>query len=98
MTMSVTQDFEQKMRDSIAAARRDLNWSPSGWQQLIRVYGGIGAAKRLLAQPISPGLTRLFMAERLDLSVEALVVRPRYAELFTDGEIATARRRLGKAR
>ena len=41
---------------------------------------------------ISEGFAALWERGRLDLSVEALVIDPRFAQLFTDKEIDTARR------
>jgi hypothetical protein len=58
-------------------------------------YGGLGTAKRLLATTdISTGFTALYERGRLDLTVEALVVQPQFANLFTAQEIEIARQRL----
>ncbi|WP_432934699.1 hypothetical protein ACQPZZ_21440 [Microbispora sp. CA-135349] len=42
------------------------------------------------------GLDALWERGRLDLTVEALVVQPRFAELFTPEEVEVARHRLGQ--
>jgi hypothetical protein len=58
-------------------------------------YGGLGTAQRLLASTqTSTGFTALYEHGRLDLTVEALVVKPEFAGLFTDEEIDIARQRL----
>jgi hypothetical protein len=52
-------------------------------------------AHRLLAATrISDGFTALWERQRLDLAVEAVVLRPEFQALFSDEEVETARRRL----
>ena len=43
---------------------------------------------------VSDGFTTLWELKRLDLSVEAYVLRPEYAPLFTEEERGIARARL----
>jgi hypothetical protein len=66
--------------------------------QAVRRKGGLACAKALLARPRSYGLERLMAEGRTDLSVEALVMDPRYADLFSPEERATAVTRLASAR
>ena len=64
-------------------------------RRMIGQRGGLATAKHLL-RPGDPasGLERLWREGRLDLSVEALVLRDRWRSLFTDEELAEADRRL----
>jgi hypothetical protein len=48
----------------------------------------------LLAPSVSDGFVSLWEKQRLDLTVEALVVEGRFAHLFTEDELGIARRRL----
>jgi hypothetical protein len=58
-------------------------------------YGSLGTAHRLLASSeIHSGFTALYERGRLDLTVEALVVKPEFASLFTEDEIGIAKQRL----
>lgn len=58
-------------------------------------HRGLETARILLhAKTVSEGYTALWERQRLDLTVEALVLAPDYASLFTDEERAIARRRL----
>jgi hypothetical protein len=58
-------------------------------------HGGVGAAQRLLHGPdASDGFTTLWEARRLELSVEAHVLLPRFRALFTQRELRKARHRL----
>ena len=53
------------------------------------------AALTLLASPtVSDGFAALWQCGRLDLTVEALVLRPPWSALFTEQELTTARKRL----
>jgi hypothetical protein len=57
-------------------------------------YGGVKTARRLLwKDDVSDGFTTLWELKRLELSVEAYVLRPEYAPLFKDAERGTARAR-----
>jgi hypothetical protein len=63
----------------------------------VRSHGGPEYARYLLRKRgVSDGFRRLSDEGRLDLSVEALVLKPEYAELFTDAEKRTATDRLGE--
>ncbi len=61
----------------------------------VRQNGGVEATRRLLrkSQP-QEGLETLRKIRRLDISVEAYVLRPEYAALFTEDEREVARARL----
>lgn len=55
----------------------------------------MGAAKALLSKPsVTTGFERLWLEKRLDLTVEALALNPKFADLFTSEELATVERRL----
>jgi hypothetical protein len=62
---------------------------------MLSEHGGLVTAQRLLAAPTaSEGFTALWERQRLDLTVEAQVVQPRFAPLFTEEELDVARQRL----
>ena len=89
----LSKQFETEMR-AIYPQCAKFGYHSSYLLQLISEHGGVGAAKHLLASPPSEGFSRLALEERLDLSVEAVVLKPQWEELFNDTELATARRRL----
>ena len=73
---------------------KDHDYYATYFKRMIDEYGGIQAAKRLLAkQEIQEGLMKLWRMKLLNQSMEALVIQERFKSLFTDGEIAEARRR-----
>jgi hypothetical protein len=87
--------FERAMKDVYIRARAEANYTATYFVGMLSDYGGLGTAKRLLAtHEVSTGFTALYERDRLDLTVEALLVQPRFASLFTPDEIETARQRL----
>lgn len=85
------------MREMYVRAKREAGYNATILLQMISTHGGVGTARRLLASShISDGFTALWEAHRLDLTVEALVLRPAFRELFTEAELDIARNRLGQ--
>jgi hypothetical protein len=75
--------------------RSEFNHNPRYFVSTIAQHGALDAVRRLLAAPaVNDGFVFLWERQRLDLSVESLVLEERFAHLFTDGEKEIARRRL----
>ena len=84
--------FHRAMMASIETCKRELHYNPSYTARMIQEHGAVETARRLLRkEDYSEGMTRLWQEQRLDLSAEALVLRPEFAALFTDEERALAR-------
>ena len=90
---ALDREFADALRD-IYAQCAALNYHPTGMLQMIERLGGIGTARRLLELPPSDGFARLALLERIDLTVESLVLEPRWGGIFSDEERQIARRRL----
>ncbi len=87
--------FEKAMKNVYLLARTEAGYDARYFVGMLSTYGGLGTAKRLLATTdASSGFTALYERGRLDLTVEALVIKPEFASLFTDDEIDIARERL----
>jgi hypothetical protein len=95
-------DLEKALYDALIAATKEckkLHYNPTLMLQMIHDSGPLGACQRLLAATtISDGFARLWELHRLDLTVENIVLQPRFAGLFTDEERLIARRRLEEYR
>lgn len=61
---------------------------------MVSEHGGVETAHLLLAKEPTEGFTKLWEKKRLDLSVEALVLKPQFAPLFDEIERENARKRL----
>jgi hypothetical protein len=88
--------FDQTMFDIYRRADKEVGYRPTIFLDMLHKRGGIATARALItaAKP-SDGYTRLFEKQRLDLTVEAVVVdEPRWHPLFTAEELAQAQKRL----
>lgn len=88
--------FDRDM-ENIYVQANAIGYHATDFLRMLREHGGLDTAHRLLSSAtISYGFTQLWLMGRLDLTVEALVLRPEYAPLFSDAELTTARQRLGR--
>lgn len=88
----LAQQFENELRDKMFRAKKECKYNPTRFNQMLTQYGGVGTAKRLIANGImtsktSDGYTTLYLCGRLDLTMEHSVCQPKYRELFTQEEI-----------
>src|SRR5699024_940448 len=87
--------FEQEMIDIYMTAKKECGYNASRFLQMLGAKGGLAAAKKLISKTGgTDGLTTLWEHGRLDLSVEAHVLKAEYAELFPDEERRMCRERL----
>lgn len=87
--------FNVDMQNIYIIAKKELRYNATRFLQLVSEIGGLQAAKILIAKDGGTyGFEVLWEHKRLDLSVEAHVVKPEYSELFTDQERGMSRKRL----
>jgi hypothetical protein len=87
--------FEAAFLEAALAWKLDTGYVWRRLRPMVAQYTALGTAKRQVIKPgISPGFQKLKDAGRLDLTIEALVLRPEFAPLFTRSEKEAARRRL----
>lgn len=83
------------MRRLYDRAQHEANYTAGYFLSMLASLGPIGTARKLLTAPsVSDGFAALWERGRLDLTVEALVTKPRFAALFSEEELDAARRRL----
>jgi len=88
-------EFAKEMRALYDRARREVNYTPGYFLSMLADLGPLDTARRLLHAPaVSDGFAALWERGRLDLTVEALVIQPRFESLFNEHERETARKRL----
>ena len=86
-------EFEEALWASCRECRR-IGYKPTAFERMLRDYGAVKTAQRLLKTfKYSDGFRRLWQLRRLDLSLECQVLRHR--GLFTTAELDQARERLG---
>lgn len=87
--------FHEEMLQIYYQAKKHCNYNATRFFQMVNEKGGLTTAKVLLSnQESQSGLTTLWECGRLDLSMEALVIAPRFEELFSLEEREMARERL----
>ena len=88
--------FNNAMKYIYETAKRDCGYNATRFMQLVAEKGGIATAKQLISKSEGSGLGTLWEYGRLDLSVEACVLKEEYKELFTDEERKICSERLRK--
>ena len=92
---NLEKQFEKEMLDIYIMAKKECGYNAVRFLQLVSEKGGLAAAKQLINKPGgTDGFTTLWEHHRLDLSVEAHVLKSEYAELFTEEEKNICRNRL----
>ena len=88
--------FDRAMEEIYVRAKNEAGYVASIFHRMLSERRGQQTAKDLInAKLPSQGYTRLWELERLDLTVEALVVdEPKWHPLFTTDELERARKRL----
>lgn len=95
---ATVQDFEHAMGELCRRAESELSFRLPYLLRLLDERGALGAAQRILQPgPLVHGFVPLWEQGRLDLTVESLALEPRFRELFTEQELATARTRLDRS-
>ena len=93
--MTLEKQFEQEMVDIYMTAKKERGYNASRFLQMISAKAGLAAAKQLISKPGgTEGFTTLWEHGRLDLSVEAHVLKPEYNGLFTDADRKLCKDRL----
>lgn len=91
----IASSFDEAMRNVYRLALAECGYRATRFLELVETRGGVAAAKQLLNAPgHSEGLTKLWEAKRLDLSMEVLVLTDPWTTLFSDDERRIAYRRL----
>jgi hypothetical protein len=97
MSDDLEKQFDYEMLKLYRTMNKEAGFRSEKFLHMVGQNGGLDTAHTLLhAQDVSEGFKFLCERGRLDLTVEAFVIRPEWKELFTDEELAIARERLKK--
>jgi len=98
VTHDLEKQFHQEMLN-IGVQASKIGYRPTYFLRMVQTLGGLAAAGQLLdSSTISEGFTRLFELNRLDLSVEAVALKPVYRNLFSEEQLQCAHDRLVQMR
>jgi len=89
-------EFDGRMQRVYLDGKREAKYSAPLFGELLKAHGGLETARRFLHSPdYAPGFTKLWERQRLDLTVEAVILyEEKWHSLFTAEEIAICRKRL----
>lgn len=96
--MSLEDELTAAFIDGYKVAGKEVGYWGHRFLQAVKRSGGLATAKRMLLprnEGQRKGLDALLEASRPELTVEAIVLKPRFRRLFTAAEIVTAQERLG---
>ncbi|MEO7963841.1 MAG: hypothetical protein ABIT38_08025 [Gemmatimonadaceae bacterium] len=87
--------FHRRMMDIYKSAKADADYNSTAFLGLVNGKGGVEAARMLLrASDVSEGFTALVERNRLDLTVEAVILEDEWHTLFDESDRAIATQRL----
>ena len=90
------EEFERELKLNISKMGT-INYTPTTLIRMGEEFGYLDASKRLISQrEETHGFTKLLLEERVELSIEALAVKPKYRSLFTERELSYCLERLPK--
>lgn len=85
---TLEQQLQQELIHTVEQHNLVCGWNPARFLQSVNQYGAVSVLRRMLAQgKTSESFERLAEQGRLELSIEALIVKKQYAPLFTDKEV-----------
>lgn len=97
-TANLQAEFTAHLLSLAQRSNDELHFHPGYFIKMVKIQGGVGAAKTRLAKPsASEGFDVLKKLSRLDLSMEAAVIELPWASMFTTAELAIARAPGGRA-
>jgi hypothetical protein len=89
-------EFATRVQEALAEAR-DLRYYPTRFEQMLAELGAVNLAKKLvISGELQDGLKKMSKLGRKDLTIEAMVLEPRFATLFTKDEKQAAQWRLSQ--
>ena len=95
MTSQLEDALEREFLKAVDICIHLYQYRPSYFLQMLTNYGAVNTAIRLVtATKLHEGVAKLWELKRLDLTVEAIVLRSPYNQLFTKEVLDCASNRL----
>ena len=95
MRNEMEDDFKRELLRAVDVCINRYRYRPSYFLQMLDNYGAVGTVIKLVtADKFHEGFTKLWEFGRLDLTVEAIMLRSPYRQLFTKEVLDKALERL----
>ena len=93
--MNLEQELGNEMLKLYGIAKEKCNYNATRFIQMFYKLGAIETAKTLInSKNPTDGFTAMWECHCLDLTIEFLALNPKFKELFSNEELAKARKRL----
>ena len=97
MSTKLETQFHEAMLEIYRRAKSDAGYNATRFLGMVSEHGGYEAARTLIqASTVSDGYTALWERGHLELTVEVLILKPEWHDLFSEEERNIARDRLTK--
>jgi len=94
-SMTIEEKFHQEMINIYKKAKAEAHYTATRFFHMVDSEGGLATAKKLIMRDDdSAGFASLWERNRLDLTVEALVIREEFRSLFSEEEIEKCKKKL----
>lgn len=95
MNQKLEKRFYYAMIELYQRAKDECDYNSIRFLNMVNEHGGLETARILLhSTGVSDGYTAMWERQRLDLTVEAIILKPEWKELFSDDERKIAKTRL----
>ena len=95
MTSKLEDNLKSEFLKAVDTCINLYQYRPSYFLQMLNNYGAVNTAIKLVtASKLHEGFEKLYFLKRLDLTVEAIILRSPYNQLFTKEVLDFAAKRL----
>ncbi|ELM3719639.1 hypothetical protein RYR53_002714 [Aeromonas hydrophila] len=92
--VTIKDDFSSEIREAISQCY-ELGYHPSRFEEMIATSHPVDVAKNfVISGEFQSGFKQLKRLGKLNLTVEGIMINPKYSALFTKGELEAAKWRL----
>jgi len=89
-------EFSERLHDSIRQAQ-NLGYNPTRFEQMLAALGALNMAKKLvISGDLQDGLKTMAKLGRKDLTLESIMLEPKFNSLFSAAELQAATWRLSQ--
>jgi hypothetical protein len=97
LTSPLESEFSERLRDAIRQSH-DLGYHPTRFEQMLSEQGALALARKLIKSgELQDGLKAMAKLGRKDLTMESIMLEPKFKPLFSAGELQAATWRLSQA-
>lgn len=80
--------FDEELIKNYEKAQKAGGYNPTRFLETVGKFGGVKTAKEIMRKgKNSDGFDKLQQAGLIELTMEASITKPKYADLFTDDEV-----------